>query len=245
MHNPQLIKSFDAVGDIADHRIVYMDSYGNAKQADGPNGALLGTTELACGTGSRVDVVMDGIVEVQAGCYVQIGDWLTSDSAGKAIIAGENDDIVGIALAIAGPDEYVTMRMAHSRPAAMPRNYISMGVIGSAAVVANRIVKIGSDGMWAQASSASDSLAGIAMVDSDPDNNFDAVIAGVAEVVAGGSIAAGDFVTADSNGKAVAAAYTNSYVGMALAGASADEMLPVAIHLGKLEHEEVGGSPAG
>lgn len=241
MHNPQLIKSFDASGAIASHRIVQLDSNGQAKQAASSNDAMIGTTELAYSSGDRTDVAVEGIVEVQAGASVSIGDFITSDSNGKAVPADDRDNVIGVAISAASDGEYASVRLAPSRPAAAPSDCMHKGVSGSAAVAAKRIVKLGSDGKWNQASAASDALVGIAVEESDNDYNFDVAYAGIAEVEAGGSITAGSFVTADSNGKAVTAAYTNSYVGMALEGASSGDTIPVAIHLGKIEHEEVGG----
>ena len=56
--------------------------------------------------GARVDVVISGITEVEAGAAFSAGALLTADGTGRAIVAapaaGVNNRIVGIALQPAG-----------------------------------------------------------------------------------------------------------------------------------------------
>lgn len=83
------------------------------------------------------------------------------------------------------------------------KNYTATGTIGD-----RRIVKFGSnDGEVVQATAATEDLLGVCrqpfgVVSGD---RVDVALAGIVEVEAGGNITRGALVTADANGKAVAA----------------------------------------
>lgn len=88
MNNPGLIKNFTASGAVAAHRIVKLDANGCAVQASSASDAIVGVTEnLGAADGERVDIVLSGIVEVDAGGSITVGDKLTADSNGKAVTA--------------------------------------------------------------------------------------------------------------------------------------------------------------
>lgn len=81
-------------------------------------------------------------------------------------------------------------------------------LIAGAAVAARRIVKFGaSDTAAIQSAAATDAHIGVsdlgATASGDP---FDVIVDGIALVEYGGNVAAGDLLTADADGKAIAAA---------------------------------------
>ncbi len=65
-------------------------------------GVTTGPVQLTSATGDRVDVVVQGVAEVLAGAAFVVGDKLTSDASGRAIVsaaaAGTNNPVVGVAL---------------------------------------------------------------------------------------------------------------------------------------------------
>lgn len=104
-----------------------------------------------------------------------------------------------------------------------------------AAVGANLIVKLGAaDGAVLQATASTETLIGVSTeVASASGERCDVILAGVANVIAGGSITRGALVTADSAGKAVtigSTAGTNyGVIGIALISASSGDIFPVLI----------------
>ena len=78
---------------------------------------LMGVSgNVAGGAGERVDIIKSGIADVVAGGTFARGDLLTSDAAGKAIVAapgaGTNARIIGIAEASAVLNDIVPMLLA-------------------------------------------------------------------------------------------------------------------------------------
>lgn len=102
------------------------------------------------------------------------------------------------------------------------------GFLAGGAIAAKRIVKFGSsDTAVVQASAATDSLIGVSDLAAASGAQVDVVLAGVAIVEYGGNVTRGALLTADSNGKAVAAApaatVSNRIVGIAMvSGVSGD-----------------------
>src|SRR5690606_36492516 len=95
MDNPILIKSFKAEEAIPPYRILVQGSAAAAAVvADSPNVPFLGISNGVVDTpaGQMVDVVRQGIREVQYGAVVNIGDALTSDATGRAVPATFDDD---------------------------------------------------------------------------------------------------------------------------------------------------------
>lgn len=101
----------------------------------------------------------------------------------------------------------------------------------TAAIAANRIVKFGSgDGEVVQAAAASDLSIGVCgAVAPASGERVDVVQAGIAEVEFAGTVARGALVTADANGKGVAAASTNRAIGIAQVTTAAGDIAPVLI----------------
>lgn len=106
MATTQLIKSYIAEAAVAGNLFVKpgANSDDNVLPAAGSTDLIIGaTTNLGGDINKRVDVVMDGIADIQLGGSVTRGQKLTSDANGKGIAAapgaGVNAQIGGIALA--------------------------------------------------------------------------------------------------------------------------------------------------
>lgn len=104
-----------------------------------------------------------------------------------------------------------------------------------AAVAARRIVKFdAADNQVIQAAAATDLAIGVSeQIGADSGAMCDVIVAGIAEVEAAGVIARGALVTANADGKAVAAApgagVNNRVVGIALVTAAAGDYIPVLV----------------
>lgn len=112
----------------------------------------------------------------------------------------------------------------------------------SAAIAPYRAVKLGaSDGVATQAAAVSDAIIGVSNIlgaDAAGDA-VDVVLAGIAEIEFGGTVTRGAFVTADADGKAVAAApaagTNNSIIGRAAVSGVDGDIGSVIIALGSLQ----------
>jgi len=109
MANPGLIKSLVAEAAVNPYRVVkFGTADGQVIQSAAATDAHIGVADnLGQATaGGRVDVVMDGIADAEAGAAITRGALLTADSVGRVVAAapgaGTNNRIVGIALASAG-----------------------------------------------------------------------------------------------------------------------------------------------
>lgn len=112
--------------------------------------------------------------------------------------------------------------------------------IADEAIAANLIVKIGSAaGYVGVADAASDLVLGVAdslgAASGDP---CDVILGGIATVKAGDTITLGDWLTAESGGKAVpaapAATATANVIGRALAAAADGDLIPVLLGIQSL-----------
>lgn len=105
MANRGLVKTYSAEGAISPCRIVKPGAadYG-VLQAAAVSDKLFGVTgpSFAIASGESVDIIHEGIVELQLGGTVTRGDQLTSDASGQgttaAPAAGTNNRVIGIAL---------------------------------------------------------------------------------------------------------------------------------------------------
>ncbi len=99
--NDGLIVAYDAGGTINAHRIVKVGgSDYEALQATGNGEAFLGlSTDVKAESGEPVDVIRDGIGNIEYGGSVTRGDWLTADADAKAVTAapasGTNVQVIG------------------------------------------------------------------------------------------------------------------------------------------------------
>lgn len=112
---------------------------------------------------------------------------------------------------------------------------LSKNFIAEAAINPNRIVKLGAaDDKVLQAAAVGDKMFGVCeYVGPAITERCDIIVAGVADVLAGGNVTRGDLVTSDANGKGVAAApaagVNNRVIGVALASAVDGDIFPVLI----------------
>lgn len=103
MNNPGLIKTFVAGAAVTKHRIVKFGSSDDAViQGAAATDALIGvSTEVDSASGERVDVIMNGVANVEFGGTITRGAPVTSDANGKAVAAapasGVNNRIIGFA----------------------------------------------------------------------------------------------------------------------------------------------------
>ncbi len=104
MQNPTLIKSLVCGAAVAAYRIV---KHGAADdkvvQGAAATDALIGISDnLGGAVDKRVDVILEGVAEVEYGGNVTRGEPLTSDADGKAVAAapaqGANNRIIGFAM---------------------------------------------------------------------------------------------------------------------------------------------------
>lgn len=104
MANPDLIKAFTAETAVTARRIVkFGTADGNVIQAAAVTDGLMGVSDpLGGALNARVEVILDGIAEVEYGGNVTRGDLLTTDANGKAVtaapITGTNNRIIGQAM---------------------------------------------------------------------------------------------------------------------------------------------------
>lgn len=114
-------------------------------------------------------------------------------------------------------------------------------VIAETAVTKYRIVKFGSaDGKMVQAAAATDALIAVAgELDAAAGERLDVVTAGIADVEYGGTVARGDLLTSDANGKAVAAApaagVNNAVIGRAWVSGVVGDIGAVDIAPGQIQ----------
>lgn len=103
-----------ASGALSPYRIVSgTASDGIMSQATGPRSRLTGVIgQLGASGGARVDVAHTGLVDVEYGGDVVFGDALTSDSVGRAVLAGPGDNVIGFAFENATADTIGTMLIA-------------------------------------------------------------------------------------------------------------------------------------
>lgn len=103
MANPTLSKNYTAETAVKKNRIVaFGTAEGSVIHATAATDKAIGVSlELDAAAGERVDVVRTGIADVEYGGTVAVGDLLTSDSDGCAVVAapaaGENARVVGVA----------------------------------------------------------------------------------------------------------------------------------------------------
>lgn len=107
--NPTLTKSYVAGAAVTKHRIVKFGADDTkAVQAAAVGDFLFGVAaELDAAIGTRLDVHLAGLAEVEYGGNVTRGNPLTSDANGKAVAAapaaGVNNRIIGFAM-VSGAD---------------------------------------------------------------------------------------------------------------------------------------------
>lgn len=118
----------------------------------------------------------------------------------------------------------------------LDKNYVA-----EAAIAACRIVKFGSaDGQVVQAAAATDSLIGVCeMVGPALGERCDVIKSGIADVELGGTVTRGAAITADANGKGVAAAPAAGsnarIIGFAEVSGVSGDIIPVLVAPGVMQ----------
>lgn len=119
MANPGLIKSLVAEAAVNPYRVVkFGTADGQVIQSAAAADAHIGVADnLGAAIGARVDVIMDGIAEAEAGAAITRGALLSSDSSGRVITAaasaGSNVGVIGRALAsAAGAGEIIPISVS-------------------------------------------------------------------------------------------------------------------------------------
>lgn len=86
MHNPVLIKSFKASSDIGAYHFVVAKADGTVAQASDGSKPILGAIDRnAASAGQTVDVVLMGVVEVEAAGAISAGTEVTLNEHGQAV----------------------------------------------------------------------------------------------------------------------------------------------------------------
>lgn len=110
MHNPTLIKTFIAEGDISKDRFIVLSENGGVSQAGGSGAYILGATDrLPASHGYRTDVILQGIAEVEAGTNINAPAAVTANQHGQAVPAGSGDQVAGLAITSAAAGEVVSV----------------------------------------------------------------------------------------------------------------------------------------
>lgn len=86
MHNPVLIKSFEASSDIGGYHFVVAKADGTVAQANDGGKPVLGVIDrTGASAGQTVDVVLLGVVEVEAAGAISAGTEVTVNEHGQAV----------------------------------------------------------------------------------------------------------------------------------------------------------------
>ena len=86
MHNPVLIKSFEASSDIGGHHFVAIKADGTIEQASDGSKLILGVIDRnGASAGQTVDVILLGLAEVEAAEAISAGTEITINEHGQAV----------------------------------------------------------------------------------------------------------------------------------------------------------------
>lgn len=113
--------------------------------------------------------------------------------------------------------------------------------LAEAAVGANRIVKFGTaDNQVVVSAAVSDTMFGVSTeLAAAINERCDVIVGGIAEVVLGGSVTRGAYVTSDASGAGLAAAPSagtnNSIIGQALMSGVSGDVIPVLVSPGRIQ----------
>lgn len=121
MHTPEQIKTFSAgTGGVRPNRIVKISAAGEVVEAGADDTAFAGVAldyqkadRSAIDEGRQVDVARDGIVNVEAGGAISIGDLVTCDADGRAVSTTTSGDaVLGFAdTSTDGAGEFVSVKI--------------------------------------------------------------------------------------------------------------------------------------
>lgn len=135
--NPLLVKNFKATAAIGAFKLVKFGADDDhVSLADSATAGLIGAVNRipAATAEDRVDVVVQGIATLVAGSGITRGDLLTSDSAGNAVTASEDNRVVGIALASASSGDQFPALLNPSGQVTDSATFVASGTIAAADV---------------------------------------------------------------------------------------------------------------
>ena len=180
--------------------------------------------ELDAVQGARQDVQFDGIAEVTAGGAFAVGAKLKVGSNGKAVAASAGDAYVAVALDSATADGDVVRIKLEKGAATNETTFKAEEAIGK-----NLFVKAGTDTDKVKKGTAGAAVLGVSG-DEDTASGSNIVVqtSGNVKVLAGGTIAVGDRIACDANGKAVAAGASTETYGVALTAGASGDLITVA-----------------
>lgn len=93
MHNPVLIKSFEAGSDIGGYHFVVVQADGTVAQASDGSKPILGVIDrTGASSGQTVDVVLLGVAEVEAAGAISAGTEVTVNDKGQAVAVSAASD---------------------------------------------------------------------------------------------------------------------------------------------------------
>lgn len=119
MHNPILIKTFVADGAIAKDRLVALTAGGSVSQASSASAYILGATDrLGAADQDKIDVILQGIAEVEAGESITAPATITVNASGQAVVATSGDQVIGLAITSAAAGEVVSLLLGYHAPIA-------------------------------------------------------------------------------------------------------------------------------
>lgn len=123
----------------------------------------------------------------------------------------------------------------------MANNGLTKCYTAEGAINANRIVKVGAaDYGVLQAAAVGDKSIGISTeIDAASGERVDVVLAGIADLKLGGTVARGDLLTSDATGQGVTAApaggTNNRIVGMAIISGVTGDIIPALVSQGSFQ----------
>lgn len=118
---------------------------------------------------------------------------------------------------------------------------LAKNFLAEAAILANRIVKFGAaDGGVLQAAAVGDKLIGVTdNIGPASGERCDIIVAGIADIKAGGAITRGDLITTDATGQAVTAApgagTNNRVIGIAQKSGVSGDVIEVLLQPGSVQ----------
>lgn len=97
------------------------------------------------------------------------------------------------------------------------------------------LIKLHTDGTALLAAAASDKIVGVLREENVVGKGVTVQFGGVAKVIAGGTVAPGDLITSDGDGKGIATTSAgNRIIGVALSAADANEIFSVMMNPGSV-----------
>lgn len=147
-----------------------------------------------------VKVTVSGIVNAEAGEAITLGSYITAVQ-GKAYIANQSDNVIGVALSAAASGENVLLRIAPGRivtdepAAATEKTYTEVNLTASAAIAKGVLIAVTSAGQ-AKTATASDIIIGISAAAAESGEIVPVAVGGFCEAYNehGNTVMAGNYI---------------------------------------------------